>query len=79
MEKEYDVIELENGTKLPVIDAINYQDRTYILVGKLNENEDDIADELQVFEKNNDEIIEIEDNDLLEKLTKFFENRLTIN
>ena len=42
MEKEFDVVELESGVKLPVIDAINYQNRTFILVGKLNENEDEI-------------------------------------
>lgn len=76
MEKEFDVVELESGVKLPVIDAINYQNRTFILVGKLNENEDDIADELQVFEKQNDEIVEIEDNDLLERLIQTFENRI---
>lgn len=76
MEKEFDVVELENGIKLTVIDAISYQDRTFILVGKLNETEDDIADELQVFEKIDAKIVEIEDNELLERLIQTFENRI---
>jgi hypothetical protein len=76
MEKEYDVVELENGIKLPVVDAINYKDRTFLLVGILNEEQNDIEDNLYVYEKINDQIVEIEDNDLLEKLMQTFEKRI---
>lgn len=76
MEKEFEAIELENGTKLPVIDAINYSDRTFLLVGKLDSEETDISDEFYVYEKIGDGIAVIEDNDLLEKLIVAFENRL---
>jgi hypothetical protein len=76
MEKEYDVVELENGIKLPVIDAINYKDRTFLLVGILNEEQNDIEDNLYVYEKINDQIVVIEDNDLLEKLMQTFEKRI---
>ena len=76
MEKELDVVELENGIKMPVVDAVNYQNRTFLLLGILDKNEEDISDELYVYEKINDEIIVIEDNYLLEKLMKTFEKRL---
>ena len=49
MEREFEVVELDNGKKLPVIDAINYQSRTFILVGVIDENEQDISDELFVY------------------------------
>lgn len=75
MEKEYDVVELENGIRVAVVDAISYHDRIFILVGKLDK-EDNISEELQVFEKIDDEILEINDNDLLEKLIQTFESRI---
>ena len=77
MNKELDVVELENGNKLAVIDAINYNGRTFVLLGKLNETMDDIGDETYVFEKQDDKIAVIDDNDLLEKLIKTFDNRMT--
>ena len=79
MEKEFEVVELDNGKKLPVIDAINYQDRTFILVAVIDETEEDISDEFYVYEKIEDSIVVIEDNDLLEKLMVTFENRLSAN
>lgn len=79
MEKEFEVVELENGKKLPVIDALNYQNRTFLLLGVLTEDESDMQDDLYVYEKNDDQIVIIEDNDLLEKLMLQFEKRLGIN
>ena len=76
MNKELDMIELENGVRLAVIDAINYDNRTFVLLSKLNESLDDMEDEMLVYEKLNDKIATIEDNDLLEKLMRTFENRL---
>lgn len=76
MEKELDVVELANGVKMPVIDAINYQDRIFLLLGVLNKEENDFSDELYVYEKMDNEIVVIEDNDLLEKLMQTFEKRL---
>ena len=76
MNKELDMIELENGVRLAVIDAINYDNRTFVLLSKLNESLDDMEDEMLVYEKLNDKISNIEDNDLLEKLMRTFENRL---
>ena len=76
MNKEMDMIELEDGTKMPVIDAINFEGKTYVLVGILGET--DLKDELYVYEKDDDAILAIEDNDLLEKLIKAFENRLKL-
>ena len=76
MNKEIEMLELENGVKLAIIDAINYQNHTYILVSKLNETLDDIDDVRLVYEKVNEKIFTIEDNDLLEKLIKTFENRI---
>lgn len=79
MEREFEVVELDNGKKLPVIDAINYQDRTFILVGVIDEEEQDVSDELFVYEKIEDNIVVVDDNDLLEKLMVTFENRLSAN
>ena len=79
MDRELDLIELENGVKLTVLDAINYNDHTYILVGKMSENLDNMDDDMLVYEKQDDKIIVIEDNDLLEQLIKTFENRLKKN
>ena len=76
MEKELDVVELENGIKMPVIDAINYQDRTFLLLGILDKAEEDFSDDLYVYEKINNDIVIIEDNDLLEKLIRTFEKRI---
>lgn len=75
MEKEYDVVELVNGVRVAVVDAINYHNRIFLLVGQLDK-EDNISEELQVFEKIDDEISEVNDNDLLEKLIQTFENRI---
>ena len=58
MEKEYDVVELVNGVRVAVVDAINYHNRIFLLVGKLDK-EDNISEELQVFEKIDDEISEV--------------------
>ena len=77
MDKELDVVELENGNKYAVLDAINYDGRTFVLLGKLNETLSDIEDEYPVFEKIDDKISIIDDNDLLEKLVKTFEKRIT--
>lgn len=76
MEKEYEVIELDSGAKFAMIDAIGYQGRAFLLLGKLNEAEDNISDELSVYEKIDNDIVVIEDNDLLEKLMATFEKRL---
>lgn len=76
MEKELDVVELENGKKLPVIDAINYQGRIFLLVGVLDKSQTNISDNLYVYEKINNELAIIEDNDLLEKLIQTFESRV---
>lgn len=79
MEKEFEVVELETGKELPVIDAFYYQNRTFLLLGILTEDENDIQDDLYVYEKIDDQIVIIEDNDLLEKLMLQFEKRLGIN
>lgn len=79
MEREFDVIELENGSKYIVIDAVNYNNHTYLLLGKLNSTEDDMDNKMLVYEKIDNKVVVIEDNDLLEKLIKTFENRVGIN
>lgn len=76
MEKELDMIELENGLKLAVIDAINYNNHIYLLLGNLNESIDDIDEAMIVFEKVDNQIVPVEDNHLLEQIIKTFENRL---
>ncbi len=77
-ELDFDVIELEDGLKLPVIDALSYENRVFILVGLLNKAGDDVSDDLYVYEKIDDHIATIEDNDLLEKLICTFEKRVGI-
>ena len=76
MDKELDVIELDNGLKFVVVDAINYNERTFVLLAKLNETLDDLDGELSVFEKVDDKIEVIEDSELLEKLVKTFDKRV---
>lgn len=75
MKKELEVLELENGEKLVVIDAISYQEKTYLCLGKLNEKMDDIVGDLDIVEKIDDEIIEV-DEKLYDKLKNTFEKRL---
>ena len=80
MEKELDIIEMEDGVNYAVMDAINYEGKTYVVLGKLNDLLDEIVDnELLIYEKINDEIVVINDNDLLEKLIKTFDKRLQNN
>ena len=80
MGKELDTVELENGLKFVVVDAINYNGRTFVLLGKLNETLDDIVDgQLSVYEKKDDRILVVEDSELLEKLVKTFEKRIREN
>ena len=76
MNKEFDIVELDNGLKFVVIDAINYNGRTFVLLGKLNETLDDVVGDLSVYEKKEDKITVIEDNELLDKLVKTFEKRV---
>ena len=79
MEKELDMIELENGLKFAVLDAISYKDHTYLLLGKLKENMDDIDDDMVVYEKVDNQIVQVEDDYLLEQIIKTFENRIKAN
>lgn len=78
-DKNLNVIELENNIKLPVIDEINYQNRNFILVGVLNKEGTDILEDLYVYERIENKIVEIEDNHLLEVVMQTFEERLKLN
>lgn len=78
-DKNLNVIELENNIKLPVIDEINYQNRNFILVGVLNKEETDILEDLYVYERIENKIVEIENNHLLEVVMQTFEERLKLN
>lgn len=78
-DKNLNVIELDNNIKLPVVDEINYQNRNFILVGVLNKEETDILEDLYVYERIENKIVEIEDNHLLEAVMQTFEERLKLN
>lgn len=79
MEKELDVIQLDNGVELPVVDAISYKNSTYLLVKIYDENKNDYSDISYIYEKKKNEISIIENQQLIEELIKIFKKRNNVN
>lgn len=59
------VIELENGSEYLVIDEVSYSDRLFLLLGKVVPGTEDIEEELNIYEKKDDDTIEKIENDEL--------------
>lgn len=75
MNKEFEVVELENGDKYVVVDAISYQDRVFILLNEYVDDEN-ISDDAYIYEKVGKNIVEVKDEVLMEKLIAAFQKRL---
>ena len=79
LKKELDVIQLDNGVELPVVDAISYKNSTYLLVKIYDENKNDYSDISYIYEKKKNEISIIENQQLIEELIKIFKKRNNVN
>lgn len=75
MNNNMEMIELENGLKLIIMDEIEYENRNFVRVAKFNPEENDILEDTYIYERENDTLEEITDNYLLEMLISIFEQR----
>ena len=76
-----ELIELANGCKYVIIYELNYENKNYVLVAKVNDAEDDIISdtyEICVRRKldGKDEIKAVEDKQLYELLKEVFERKM---
>ena len=71
------IISLENGEKYVVINQAIYQDRSYYLVGKTTDDEQDLTGEIKIVEEVMQDgmlgIRLVNDAKLLELLTKYLD------
>lgn len=65
-------ITLEDGNDYVVVDAIINDNKTYLLMGKIIPNQEDVEDEFQIAELNDGIITILENADLVEKLKQVF-------
>ena len=65
------IIELGNGEKYIVADSIVYADRTFLLLGKVILETEDVED-IQIYELINNSIEKVLDEELVENLNKIF-------
>ena len=75
MNNNMEIIELENGLRLIIVDEIDFQNKKYVRVAKFNNDGNDILEDTYVYEKDDNNLVEITDNYLLEIVIKMFENR----
>lgn len=66
------IIELTNGEKYLVIKESNYSNRHFLLLGKVIGNEDDIDDDLEIYEQINSEIVKVDNKELFDMLMDNF-------
>lgn len=69
------IIELGNGEKYIVADEINYAGRTFLLLGKVILEIEDIEG-LEIYEMINNSVEKVIDEELIENLKKIFEMNL---
>jgi len=70
-----EIIELENGLRLIIVDEIDFQNKKYVRVAKFNNDGNDILEDTYVYEKDDNNLVEITDNYLLEMILNIFESR----
>lgn len=66
------IIELTNDEKYLVIKEVMYSNRHFLLLGKVIGNEDDISDDLEIYERINSEIIKVDNKELFDMLMDNF-------
>ncbi|MBE6161236.1 MAG: hypothetical protein E7158_03350 [Firmicutes bacterium] len=75
MNNNMEIIELENGLRLIIVDEIDFQNKKYVRVAKFNNDGNDILEDTYVYEKDDNNLVEITDNYLLEMILNIFESR----
>ena len=71
-----EIIELENGEKYAIISSINYDNKEYILVSEISDDEQNISEELDIFIRTNEFIKAIEEENEYNLLKEVFEKKL---
>ncbi len=71
-----EIIELDNGEKYAIISSINYDNKEYILVSEMSDDEQNISEELDIFIRTNEFIRAIEEENEYNLLKEAFEKKL---
>ena len=69
------IIELSNGEKYVVADEVNYANRTFLMLGKVILETEEI-EELEIYEKIDNNVEKVLDEELIDNLIKIFEMNL---
>lgn len=79
MDIKYKILELDNNEKYIVADSITYSSRTFLYLGKLNDLEDDVSEEFELYELLNGEgssrIEKVSDENLKSVLDMIFKTQ----
>lgn len=79
MDIKYKILELENNEKYIVADSITYSNRTFLYLGKLNDNEDNVSDEFELYEllseSDSSKVVKVEDQNLKNVLDMIFKTQ----
>lgn len=71
------ILELENNEKYIVVDSLTYSNRTFVYLGKINDN--DVSDIFELFELKNDsgvsKIEKVQDENLKRVLDMIFKTQ----
>lgn len=78
--KQNDVIEFSDGTKVLVVEAIEYDDEEYVFVNEINEDGTGVLNKYKIMYVNylNGSLKKVTDRDLLEVLLPQFEYKLKL-
>ena len=71
------IITLSDNTKYMILDQGNYDSKGYYLTSKLD-SEDNLTEEFNILEDNNGMISEVKEENLLQALVKYFQERLVV-
>lgn len=76
MDMKNKIIELSNGEKYIVADSVTYADRTFLILGKVVLETEDVQD-FAIYEMINNSVEKVLDEELIENLKKVFEMNIT--
>ena len=71
------IITLSDNTKYMILDQGNYDSKGYYLTSKLD-SKDNLTEEFNILEDNNGMISEVKEENLLQALVKYFQERLVV-
>ena len=79
MDIKYKILELDNNEKYIVADSITYSNRTFLYLGKINDTEDNVSDEFELYEllseSNSSKVEKVQDQNLKNVLDMIFKTQ----